>query len=165
MEKRTASCECGKVTFETLGEPILAGVCYCDDCQAGCKMLEELPDAPPAMDEDGGSNYLTFRDDRVTITSGEKLIKSYKLKEKAPTKRYVASCCNSALYVKFSMGHWKSTFRNRYISETPPVEIRSQTQFRTSSLPFPDNAPTYKKFPLSLFGKLIKARIAMAFGR
>lgn len=57
------------------------------------------------------------------------------------------------------------TYRTRYSGELPDVEMRTQTQFRSSTLPYPDAAPTYKKFPLSLFGKLISARIAMLFGR
>lgn len=165
MMQRISSCECGQVQFETTNEPILVGVCYCDDCQAGSKMIEALPNAPHVLDEDDGSSYLTYRDDHFKCISGEELLLSYEVKEKSKTKRYVASCCNSAMYLKFSPGHWVSTYRNRYKGNLPQIEMRTQIQFRQSELPFPDEAPTYKSFPLSLFAKLIKSRIAMAFGR
>jgi len=37
--------------------------------------------------------------------------------------------------------------------------------FREADSAFPDDVPTYHRFPLALFGKLIRARIAMALGR
>lgn len=165
MTKRTSSCKCGSVIFEAIDEPILVGVCYCDDCQAGCASAEALPNAPKTIDEDGGSSYLTYRDDHFKCIKGQDLLEEYKLHAKSKTTRYVASCCNSLMYLKFSPGHWVSTYRKRYKGKLPEVEMRTQTQFRDSSLPFPDKAPTYKKFPMALFGKLITARIAMVFGR
>jgi hypothetical protein len=33
MAKRTASCNCGKLTLETTGEPVRISVCHCHACQ------------------------------------------------------------------------------------------------------------------------------------
>lgn len=162
---RISKCKCGSVHFEAIKEPILVGVCYCDDCQAGSKQIEALANAPDVLDIDGGSSYLTYRDDHFKCIKGKELLEGHKLKEKSKTTRYVASCCNSAIYLKFSLGHWVSTYRNSYDCELPDVEMRTQIQFRDSELPFPDNAPTYNRFPIALFTKLIKARIAMFFGK
>lgn len=132
---RISKCKCGKVEYEATHEAILAGVCYCDHCQAGSQLIESLPNAPKVLDEDGGSSYLTYRDDRFNYIKGESLIKGYKLREKSKTTRYVATCCNSAIYLKFKPGFWVSTYRNRYSGELPDVEMRTQTQFRASQLP------------------------------
>ncbi|MEM8838859.1 MAG: hypothetical protein AAGE89_12255 [Pseudomonadota bacterium] len=163
-------CACGQVAFEAVGEPIVAGVCYCDDCQAGGRAIEALPDAPTALDADGGADYLIYRDDKIRCVKGEKLIAAHKLKAKSHTTRYYTKCCHSALYVKFGPGHWTSTFRNRFdVIDLPPValpnvEMRNMTRFRTSGLPYPDDAPTYRKFPFRLFWELIKARLHMIVG-
>ena len=157
--KRTSQCQCGEVRLEASAEPILAAVCYCDDCQAGARRLEELPGAPSVLDEDGGASYLIYRDDRFSCVAGADRLEGHKLREKSPTTRYVASCCNTAMYLKFGRGHWVSAYRTRFEQVgLPPVEMRTNTRFRTFKGPYPDKAPTHKRFPLMLFAKLAKAR-------
>ncbi len=163
---RTVACKCGKVKFEAVGDPILTAVCYCDDCQAGGKQLEHEANAAPVLDEDGGSSYLTYRDDRFTCVEGESLLLGYKLKAKAPTKRFVATCCNTGMYLKFAPGHWVSVFRENFTdSDLPAIEMRTQTRYRQAVSPLPDDAPHYKRYPMKLFSRLIGARIAMMLGR
>ncbi len=165
MNVRTQTCACGQVQFEATGAPIVAGVCYCDDCQAGGRMIEALPDAKPALSADGGGDYLTFRDDRYRCVKGAELLVGHALKPKSPTKRYVAGCCNTAMYLKYKRGHWVSTFRGAYDGETPPVEMRTNLKWRDSDLPFEDDAPRYQRFPMALFGRLIGAKVGMVLGR
>jgi hypothetical protein len=129
-------------------------------------LIEALPNAPAVLDADGGASYLTYRDDRFRCVAGQDLLTGHKLKENAPTDRYVATCCNTGMYLKFRRGHWVSTYRTRYgDADLPAIEMRTNTRFRTSATPLPQDAPCYKRFPLKLFGKLIAARIAMAWGR
>ncbi len=160
-----SSCNCGKVRFKAFGDPILTGVCYCDDCQAGGRLMESLEGAPDVLDSDGASSTLVFRDDRFECISGEEFLENVSHKDRSWTKRYVATCCNSGMYIKFEPGHWVSAYRKRFSGDLPPVEMRNQMRFRNSDLPLPDKAPTYHRFPMSLFGRLIKARVAMLFGR
>ncbi len=164
--KRISKCACGQVQFEADGDPIVTAVCYCNDCRAGGRMIEALPNAPCVLDADGGASYLTYRDDRWHCVSGKGLLKGLKLKENSPTKRYVATCCNSSMYLKFKYGHWVSTYRNRFdAGGLPLVEMRTNTRNRQSETVLPTDAPSYPRFPFRLFGKLIAARIAMAVGR
>jgi len=68
--------------------------------------------------------------------------------------------------VNYKRGHWISTFRNQFEGDgLPPIEMRTNTRFRTVDSDFLDDAPSYRRFPLRLFGKLIAARVAMALGR
>ena len=162
---RAASCRCGRVRCEGRGAPILSAVCYCDDCQAGGRQIEGLPDAAAVLDGDGGTSVLVYRTDRFRCVEGAALLRPYTLKERAYTERFVASCCNTAMYLKFRPGHWVSAYRGRFEGDLPPIELRSQTQFRNADAPFPDDAPCYRRFPLKLFARLLVARWQMLVGR
>jgi len=50
-----ATCQCGKVKFETVRPPILAVVCYCTSCQEVGHQFELLDSAPPVLDFDSGT--------------------------------------------------------------------------------------------------------------
>jgi hypothetical protein len=162
---RSSSCACGRVRFEAIGAPILSCVCYCADCQEGGRRIEALPNAAPVRDADGGTPYLSYRDDRFRCVSGAELLAAYKLGDSAPTRRMVASCCNSGMLLKFGPGHWTSAYRGRFLGDLPPTEMRSQTKARKSDTPLPDDAPSYAGFPLRLFLRLIRARIEMLIAR
>lgn len=161
---RTSSCACGRVQCEAVGEPILSGVCYCLDCQEGGRRIEALPNAAPVRDPDGGTPYLTYRDDRFRCLSGKELLMDYRLRPRSPTRRVVASCCNSGMFLKYEHGFWVSTYRYRYSGDLPPIEMRTKVGRRKSELELPNDAPAYRRYPLKLFAKLIAARIAMPFG-
>ncbi|MES2097483.1 MAG: DUF6151 family protein [Pseudomonadota bacterium] len=162
---RTSQCSCGRVRCEAAGAPILTAVCYCNDCQAGGHQIEALPGATAVLDPDGGSAYLTYRDDRFACVDGAALLVGYKLRDTAPTQRFVASCCNTAMFLKFAPGHWVSAYRAAFDPPLPAIEMRTNVAHRRSDLPLPQDAPSYQKFPLKLFARLLAARIAMLLGR
>jgi hypothetical protein len=162
---RTARCRCGRVRCESAGRPIVGTVCYCDDCQAGGRQIEALPGAGPVLDPDGGTPLLCWRDDRFACVEGAELLVGYKLNETAPTQRFVASCCNSAMFLKFAPGHWTSSYRARFDDTPPPIEMRTKIERRHSDLPLPQDAPSYRGFPPRLIWRLLSARVAMALNR
>lgn len=162
---RRAACACGRVSCEGVGEPILSAVCYCDDCQAGGRQIEGLPDAPAVLDADGGTPYLSYRDDRFRCVAGADLLTGYRLREGAPTQRFVASCCNSAMFLKFGPGHWVSAYRRRFEGDLPAIEMRNQTKHRQAQTPIPNDAPSYRGNPPKLIFRLLGARLAMLLGR
>lgn len=127
-------------------------------------MLEALDGAAKVTEEDGGTHYLTYRDDRFSCVEGADLLQAYRHSPDAPTRRMVASCCNTAMFLKFAKGHWTSAYAKRFSGDIPPVEMRTQTQFRKSDLPLLDDAPNYRTFGAKLFWRLIRSRIAMIFG-
>ncbi len=161
---RTSSCVCGRVRCESHGAHILSAVCYCGDCQEGGRRIEALPGAPRVLDDDGGTPYLIYRDDRFRCVSGEELLTDHRLKPTSPTRRVVASCCNSGMFLKFDPGFWVSSYRRRYGGDLPPIDMRTNVRHRRALSPIPNDAPCYRSFPLSLFAKLIGARIDMMLG-
>src|SRR6202034_4831605 len=57
----TASCRCGAVVLEVTGAPIVHTACYCASCQEPGRQIEQLPDAPPILDADGGTGFVLYR--------------------------------------------------------------------------------------------------------
>jgi hypothetical protein len=162
---RRSSCACGRVACEGVGKPILSAVCYCEDCQEGGRRIESLPNAQPVLDADGGTPYLTYRVDRFRCVAGADLLTGYRIRDAAPTQRMVASCCNTAMFLKFGPGHWVSAYRRRFENDAPRIELRNQTRHRTAQSPFPDDAPSYRGYPPKLIFRLLGARLAMLIGR
>ena len=105
---RFAMCQCGKVKFEMAGPPIVGCVCYCASCQEAGRQLEQLPSALPVRDGDGGTGLILYRKDRVQCVTGKEHLKEHRLKPDSPTRRVIAKCCNSAMFLDFTKGHWLS---------------------------------------------------------
>lgn len=160
-----ASCACGKVTMETRGKPIVTAVCYCDDCQAAGRQIEALPGAAPVLDADGGSALVMYRRDRLSCVRGADLLKAMKLRPDSPTNRYVASCCNSAMYLGFDDSkHWVDVFRGRVEGTAPPIEVRMCTRFLPAGTEIPKDLPSSSGFHVGTVAKVMGARLAMLFG-
>lgn len=160
----TARCACGGVELETTGAPILGAACYCADCQEAGRQIEQLPDAPRVLDPDGGTDFLLYRKDRVKYIKGAELLFDHRLKEASVTRRVVAKCCNSAMFLDFQKGHWFSVYRARFAGNAPPLQMRVQTKSRPQAAGDPDDIPSYAGYPPKFMLKLVAARIAMLFG-
>lgn len=161
-----ARCACGSVEVEAAGAPIVSVACYCDDCREGSRGIEALPGAPRVLDPDGGTAYVLYRKDRVTYAKGAGLLASRKLKDKSDTNRIVATCCHSAMVMRFDDSkHWVPVYRERVQGDVPPVEMRICTKFAPDAARVPRDVPTYPGFSVRFIGKLLRARIAMLLGR
>ena len=158
----TARCACGRVVLTMRGAPIVSAACYCDDCQAGARQIESLPNASPVKNADGGTSYLAYRKDRVECTSGRELLQSLKLRPDSATKRVVASCCNSAVYLGFDDSkHWVDVYHSRVQGAVPPIEFRMCTRFKAAPDENSTGVPGYPGYPPRLIFRLIAARMAM----
>jgi hypothetical protein len=161
-----AACACGQVELEARGRPIVAVVCYCDDCQEAGRRIEALPAASRVLEPDGGTSLVVYRKDRLRCVRGQERLTPHKLKPDSATSRYVASCCNSALYLGFDDAkHWVDVFTGRIEGAAPPVQMRLCTRFRPAGADLPDDAPGYPGFPFALISRFVRAKLAMTFGR
>jgi hypothetical protein len=157
-------CSCGAVEYEASGKPILTSICYCDDCQKASREIESLPSAPRILDNNGGTTYVLYRKDRVECVRGEQLLKEYRLAGESFTKRVVASCCNSAMFLDFEKGHWLSLYRDRFEGHAPPLQMRVQTKYKPEGANIPNDLPSSPGFSLGFIVRLLGAKIAMLFG-
>jgi hypothetical protein len=161
----SAICQCGKVKFEVVGPPILTGACYCTSCQEAGRQFEELASAPPVLDPDSGTAYVLYRKDRVQCAMGQGHLQEHRLKPDSSTRRVVATCCNSAMFLDVTKGHWLSMYRNRFPESAPPLEIRLMTKERRAGLELADDLPNYGGYSGKFMLKLIAAWMAMGFRR
>lgn len=166
LSEEVASCMCGNVQMQTTGTPITRVVCYCDDCQAGSSQIAKLPRAPSPIGTDGGTDYVLFRKDRVRCIKGEPLLRPNKLKESSATNRYVASCCNTFMYMSFDDArHWVPVWAARFRTPPAPVSMRICANFSPRPEAIPTDAPIHQSYPLTFMAKLVAAWIPMLLRR
>jgi hypothetical protein len=161
----SATCRCGKVKFEAVGPPILTGSCYCTSCQEAGGQFEQLASAPPVLDPDGGTGMILYRKDRVQCVIGQEYLEERRLKPDSPTRRVIATCCNSAMFLDFTKGHWLSMFRSRFPAGAPPLEMRIMTGERRAGVELADDVPNYSGHSGKFMLKLTAAWMAMGFRR
>jgi hypothetical protein len=161
--KATAGCRCGAVELEMAGAPITSIVCYCDDCQAGGRLIEALPGATGVLDADAGTPYVLYRRDRVRCSKGADRLRSYKLRATSATNRVVANCCNTGLLVNFDDGKpWVSVYRSRFQGDAPPLQVRIYTRYKPGGHDGSDGVPSYSSFPVRFLVQLVAAKVAMS---
>jgi hypothetical protein len=157
---RTAICECGRIEVSLFGNPIACVICHCDDCQRFARRPEGAEPLGRICDASGGTPYVMYRADRVEIIRGGELLEDHKLTDGTATRRAVATCCGAPVLLRFDRGpHWVSIYRQR-MKNPPDPEMRVQTRYMPASA-IRGELPAYRHFPLSLFARLVVAKLAM----
>lgn len=154
-------CACGEVEIQLVGKPILTTICHCDDCQRASAELELFPNAPKVLDKANGTAYVMYRRDRVNCIKGDSILLDHRIEGEQLTKRVIASCCNSPMYLDFEEGHWLSLFRDRFGAFAPRVQMRTQTKYVKDSLVIPKDVPQFQAYSLGFVFGLISSKIAM----
>lgn len=161
---RVARCACGECAMALSGPPIVAAICYCSSCQAAGERLHRLPGGQPVFDADGGTAFVLQRKDRVAFARGTDQLREFRLKPNSPTRRVVAACCNTPMFLEFRGGHWLSVYRDRLeAAERPSIEIRTMTADRRAGIEFTDNLPSYRRHSGWFMWRLLVAWAAMGF--
>ena len=161
----SAPCRCGKVELQIAGPPIFRGICYCTSCQEAGRRHQATPGADAVLTADGGTDYVLYRKDRVRCVHGGELLEERRLKPHSPTRRMFARCCNTAMFLDFTKGHWLTVYRGRLPGDVPPVSLRMMTSERPSGAALPDDAANYPGHSAKFMLKLLAAWIAMGFRR
>lgn len=156
-------CSCGQVCLEVEHPPIVSTECHCNSCRAAGARLQALPEAPAFMESNGGTRFLLYRKDRVRFRRGSDLLREFRLTPGARTRRAVASCCNTPVFLEFQNGHWLSLYGCLWGSETPAPQLRTMTADLRDGAMLADDIPNAKRQSLSFFAKLMGAWIAMGF--
>jgi hypothetical protein len=157
-------CACGQVNLQMEGAPIVSVECCCNSCRAAGARMQTLPAAPPLLDANGATRFVLYRKDRIRVLEGADRLKEFRLTPEAKTRRVVATCCNTPVFLEFTNGHWLSLYGCLWPEGTlPPLEMRTMTGDLPAGSVLPDDVPNGKRQPLSFFVKLLGAWIAMGF--
>jgi hypothetical protein len=140
----TSTCRCGATALSAVGTPIMVATCRCENCRAAARQFE-AEGANPVIGADGGVDYVLFRKDRVTVLRGKDNLIDRRLTTGSPTRRVVATCCHSPMFLDFAPGHWLSLYRSGLADQVP--------------------APGVRTYTVRFFLKLIGAWAAMGFRR
>jgi len=141
-------CRCGAVVLTAIGKPILVTVCGCSSCGEAGRILEKLPGAPPILDGNSGTPFVLFCKNRVECVSGGDRLREHRLEETSPTRRVLATCCNSFMFLDFTQGHWITLARDR-IEDAQSIA----------------GAPKVDRDSGQFLGRLVFAWVAMGFRR
>ena len=161
----TAACQCGGVVIEAERAPILVAACYCTSCQRAGYAFEKMASAAPVLDADGGTPFVVYRKDRIACVQGREHLAECRLKPDSPTRRVFATCCDSAMFLDFTKGHWLSLYRKRFGASAPPVEMRIMTSERRGDVALGQDVPSYPGRPGSFMWKLLASWVAIGFRR
>src|SRR5258707_9831938 len=161
----SVTCQCGKAKFGRIGPPILTASCYCSSCQQAGRQFEQLASAPPVLDPDSGTGFVLYRKDRVQCAMGQEYLEERRLMPDSPTRRVIATCCNSAMFLDVTKGHWLSMYRNRFPTGAPLLEMRLMTKERRVGVELADDLPNYSGHSGQIILKLIAAWIAIRLRR
>jgi hypothetical protein len=164
-ECTSVHCGCGKVELQIVGAPILRGICYCASCQEAGRRHQAEPGVNSVLAEDGGTDYVLYRKDRVGCVQGRDLLEERRLKPDSPTRRMVARCCNTAMFLDFTKGHWVTVYRGRLPDDMPPATMRLMTAERPEGVVLPDDMANYPGHSGKFMLKLLGAWLAMGFRR
>ncbi len=164
-KRLAARCACGSVELAATGDPITSAVCYCESCQQGSRQIEALPNGRPVCGSEGGTALVLYRKDRVEYPKGSRLLRGLKLRDKSSTRRVVASCCDSPMFLDLEKGHWLSIYRTSLQGGLPPLEMRVHTKAKPGGGDLPNDVPNYSGYSLKLMVKLFGAWIAMLLRR
>ena len=164
-ERISAPCLCGKVQLEIVGPPILRGICYCASCQAAGRLYRAAGGVESVLAEDGGTDYVLYRKDRVRCIHGGDLLQEQRLKPDSPTRRMHARCCGTPMFADFTKGHWLSVYRGRLPDDMAPATMRLMTVERPAGVTLPDDMANYSGRSGIFMLKLLRAWMAMGFRR
>jgi hypothetical protein len=164
METKTThlSCACGAFRLEVHGTPIISAECHCKSCSDAARRLETLPVPEAIKTIHGATRYVLYRKDRISLLAGN--LREFRLGPNASTRRVLASCCNTPIFLEFKGGHWLSLYGNLWKqNELPPLELRTMIQDAPNRASVPDDVPSGALATAGFYGRLLAAWIAMGF--
>jgi hypothetical protein len=89
-----------------------------------------------------------------------------KIEETSTTNRVVATCCNSAMVMRFDDAkHWVPVYRARFQGDVPPLQWRICTKFKPEHAVLPTDIPSSTMYPAGFMWKLLTSKLSMLLSR
>lgn len=161
MQMVNLSCRCGELKLTVEGPHIATVECLCSSCQTAAQTLEALPGAGAVLDDKGATPFVMHRKDRIAIAAGQDKLKAHRLSDDAGTRRVVATCCNTPVFMELKGGHWLSLYAALWPeADRPAIEMRTMSGTRKD---LPTDVPNLKTHSLAFYGRLLGAWAKMGF--
>ncbi|WP_417249376.1 GFA family protein [Celeribacter sp.] len=158
------TCRCGDCILVAEGAPIIAADCCCKSCRTAAARMEALEAAPRVTDVHGATPFVACRKDRVRLLAGEENLAQMWLKDGASTRRVIATCCNTPMFLEFEKGHWLSLYKDRLPeADQPPAALRTMTKDLDDPSALPDDVPNAKSHTVGFMWRLLTAWARMGF--
>jgi hypothetical protein len=159
----TIECACGAVRLEIVGAPMMSVICHCTSCRTAGRAFDARSPVAPIVDSSGGTAVVLWRKDRVRCVQGCERLQAHRLKPESPSRRIVASCCETPMFGDFTKGFWVSIYRDR-IADAPAPSMRVMTSDVADGVSFPDGGvPRFRGRPGKFLVKLLATWLAMGF--
>ena len=150
--------------MEVTQVPIVNAECCCNSCREAGARLRKLPSAPSVLDSNGRTRFVLYRKDRIHFLKGVEHLKEFRLTPASKTRRVVAACCNTPVFLEFQGGHWLSLYGCLWpVGTLPALEMRTMTMDLPAGTVLPDDVPNARRQPISFMVKLLGAWVAMGF--
>ncbi|WEX86462.1 DUF6151 family protein [Sinorhizobium garamanticum] len=157
-------CACGRTRLEVLGAPILVSECLCNSCRAAAHRLATLPGARNHLTSYGATPSAEYRKDRVRILSGAEHLGEFRLSADAGSRRVVATCCNTPVFLELKGAHWLSIYLHLWPDAArPKAAMRTMVGDLPHTSNLPNDIPNLKSHTVAFYAKLLRAWIAMGF--
>lgn len=160
-----ATCACGKVVLGLVGNPVLTTTCYCADCQSAAFHFEKRF-GRALMTEDGGTDHVLWPKKALTCLSGAEELAEYRLNAHTHTRRVVATCCGTPMFLDYTKGSWVTLYRDRLAPENRPrIEMRVMLRDRVGKARLPDDCRNLPRYSPRIFACLLRTAAQQGFRR
>ncbi|MCR9124374.1 MAG: DUF6151 family protein [Phyllobacteriaceae bacterium] len=158
------TCRCGQVGIRLQGAPILSVECLCSDCQTAGQAFAAQSGVGPMFLETGATPFVLYRKDRISFTSGADRLREHCLSETSTTRRVIASCCNTPIFLELSGGHWLSLYGTLWADGArPSLQLRTMTKDAPADTVLSGDVPNPATHTPGFYAKLFCAWMAMGF--
>ena len=160
----SVGCACGCTRLELEGQPILVAECLCESCRAAAARLSALPGADNMLTGYAATPCAEYRKDRVRIVSGTEYLAEFRLQPGSASRRVIATCCNTPMFLEMKGAHWLSLYLHLWPAEVrPKAELRTMTGDLPDVSGLPQDIPNLRTHSVSFYARLLAAWIAMGF--
>ena len=160
----TLACKCGQTEMQAENAPILSVECLCTSCRTAADLIATLPGAALMRSAGGGTRMEIYRKDRVRCTKGAQNLREHRLSATTKTRRVIAICCNTPMFLDFTQGHWIDVYGNLWPAGTlPRLQMRTMAGDLDDPSSLPADVPNLKTHSVRFFVPLLAAWAAMRF--
>jgi hypothetical protein len=157
-------CACGSVCLEAIGHSMMTVICHCTSCRTAGRAFDARSPVAPIVDGAGGTPVVLWRKDRVRCVRGGQRLVAHRLAPEAPSRRMIASCCETPMFGDFTKGFWVSIYRGRVTDAPAPSHARNDERCAGwGGIPRRDGVPRFRGRPGKFLVKLLTTWAAMGF--